>query len=82
MKSKFLIQGRVQGIGFRYWVRRQFGKFNIKGEVWNNEDGTVGVECIGEENEMEKMVKKLNEGPPLARVDKVDILKSNEDKAA
>lgn len=79
-KVKVLVYGRVQGIGFRYWVRGKYKKLGIEGEVWNNEDGTVGAEfsakggsASGREAE-KKMMEYLKKGPPLARVDKVDIL--------
>jgi len=92
-KVKLLIYGKVQGVGFRYWTKRQMKKLGIEGEVWNNEDGTVGVGDIRplkfiknlkskghsplviDREKFGKLVEKLKQGPPLARVDKVDILK-------
>ena len=73
-KVRVLIFGHVQGIGFRYWVKRKYKKLGIEGEVWNNEDGTVGAELEGNKGQIETMMKYFNEGPPLARVNKVDIL--------
>lgn len=79
MKSvKLIIYGQVQGVGFRYWVRGQFKELGIEGEVWNNDDGTVGVEF---QRKMEgsdpsnKLIETLKQGPPLARVEKVVIIK-------
>lgn len=73
-KVEAIIQGQVQGIGFRYWVRRKFEKLGIEGDVWNNEDRTVGVEFSGTEKQNKEMLKLLKQGSPLARVDKVVIL--------
>ena len=72
---KLLIYGRVQGVGFRYWIRGKFKELRIKGEAWNNDDGTVGIEITsGSEPEVEKLLEKIKQGPPLARVTKVVIL--------
>ncbi len=78
MKSvKLIIYGQVQGVGFRYWVRGKFRELGITGEVWNNDDGTVGVEF---QSKMEgsdpsiKLIGLLRQGSPLARVKKVVIL--------
>ena len=42
-KVRLVISGQVQGVGFRYWARGKFKELGIEGEVWNNDDGTVGV---------------------------------------
>lgn len=75
MKTKVLISGQVQGVGFRYWVKGKFKELGLEGEVWNNDDKTVELWCEGEKTAVEKLIKLCHEGPPLARVSKVDILK-------
>ncbi len=77
-KVRVLVQGQVQRVGFRYWTKGKLNKFKIEGEVWNNEDGTVGVEFEGDEKQIEKMMEILKKGPPLAKVRHVDILKLDE----
>ena len=63
-------------MGFRYWIRGKFKELGIEGKVWNNDDGTVGVEVTsGSEPEVKKLLEFLKQGPALARVDKVVILK-------
>jgi acylphosphatase len=42
-KIKLIVSGRVQGVGFRYTTLQAATKFHIKGKVWNNDDGTVGI---------------------------------------
>lgn len=75
--TKLVIFGQVQGVGFRYWLRGKFKELGIEGTVWNNDDGTVGVEfqskSVGSVP-TEKAIELLKQGPPLARVKKVVIL--------
>lgn len=75
--TKLVIFGRVQGVGFRYWLRGKFKELGIEGTVWNNDDGSVGVEfqskSVGSVP-TEKVIEVLKQGPPLARVKKVVIL--------
>ena len=73
-KIRVKVFGRVQGVGFRNWVRRGMEKFGVEGEVWNNDDGTVEGEFEGSAKQNEQMMEYLKKGPPLARVEKVVIL--------
>ncbi|PIP87528.1 acylphosphatase [Candidatus Beckwithbacteria bacterium CG22_combo_CG10-13_8_21_14_all_01_47_9] len=79
MKSvKLLIFGQVQGVGFRYWVRGKMRELGVDGDVWNNDDGTVGVEFKTKpegSDPSNKLMELLKQGPALARVRKVVILK-------
>lgn len=76
---KIKISGRVQGVGFRFWIRGKMRELGIEGEVWNNTDGTVEVEfqskSVGSVP-TRKLIGMLKQGPPLARVTKVTIIKS------
>jgi len=72
---KIIISGRVQGVGFRYWLKGKFMELGIDGKVWNNDDGTVGVEFSAGSDPSKKLLGMLKQGPSLARVDKVTILK-------
>ncbi len=71
-KVKILISGRVQRVGFRYWVKGKLNKLGIRGEVKNLDDGRVAVELEGEDSLVKEMIEKCKEGPPLARVDRVE----------
>ena len=42
-KVKMIVSGRVQGVGFRYFVIISARELGILGRVWNNDDGTVGI---------------------------------------
>jgi acylphosphatase len=73
MAVKLIIYGKVQGVGFRYFVYKNAIKYNIKGYVKNNPDGTVEAWFEGEKENIDKMIELCKKGPEMARVDKVDI---------
>ena len=73
MGIKVIIYGKVQGVGFRNFVYRNAIKYNIKGYVKNNPDGTVEAVFEGEKENIEKMIELCKKGPERARVDKIDI---------
>lgn len=66
------ITGRVQGVGFRYFVQQRAAEFNIKGWVKNERDGSVLVRAQGEEKDVETFLEHLRIGPSMARVLKVE----------
>ena len=66
------ISGRVQGVGFRYWTKRQAKKLGIKGWVRNLPDGKVEVMAQGSEESLQKFKKLLAEGPFIAEVFSLD----------
>jgi acylphosphatase len=72
--TKLVIYGQVQGVGFRYWLKGKFRELEIEGGVWNNTDGTVGVEFSANEAKTRKILAYLKLGPPLAKIKKVAIL--------
>ena len=74
MGVKVIIYGKVQGVGFRNFVYRNALKYNIKGYVKNNPDGTVEAVFEGENENIEKMIELCKRGPERARVDKIDII--------
>src|SRR5579872_2512568 len=68
---KFLITGRVQGVGFRYFADRWASQLGICGYVKNLWDGNVEVYAIGDEAALEALKRQLAEGPRSARVTSV-----------
>jgi acylphosphatase len=66
-----VVSGRVQGVGFRYWVQEEAQGLGLKGWVRNMRDGNVEVEAEGEENALFQFEQKLWRGPVLSRVDDV-----------
>jgi acylphosphatase len=70
--KKFLITGRVQGVGFRYFADRAASQLGISGYVKNLWDGNVEVYAIGTPVLLEELKRQLAEGPRSARITGVD----------
>jgi len=68
----FVISGRVQGVGFRYFAERVANQLGIHGYVKNLDTGSVEVYAIGDENALEQFKRHLAEGPRSARVSGID----------
>ena len=69
---RFLVRGRVQGVGFRWFVEREAHILGIAGWVRNNSDGSVEVQAQGTRDQLLGLRSRLREGPRAARVDAVD----------
>ena len=69
---RFIVRGRVQGVGFRWFVEREAHILKIAGWVRNNSDGTVEVLAQGTRDQLSGLRSRLREGPRAARVDDVE----------
>ena len=69
---RFLVRGRVQGVGFRWFVEREAHMLQVAGWVRNNPDGTVEVLAQGTRDQLAGLRSRLQEGPRAARVDAVE----------
>lgn len=69
----FIVRGRVQRVGFRYFVQEAATREGLHGEVHNLPDGAVDVTAEGESESMERFERKLREGPRASRVDEVAV---------
>lgn len=69
------ITGRVQGVGFRYFVLQKAKEFGITGWVKNSTDGGVIVVAQGEESVLDTFIDFLQIGPTRARVDRISKYK-------
>ncbi|MCB0361123.1 MAG: acylphosphatase [Bdellovibrionales bacterium] len=67
----FLVEGRVQGVGFRAFVRREAKKLKLVGWVRNLKDGQVEILAQGSEESLALLEIKLKEGPEGSRVENV-----------
>ncbi|HNQ60525.1 MAG TPA: acylphosphatase [Bacteroidales bacterium] len=67
------ISGRVQGVGFRYYIFRAAQELRIKGIIKNLPDGKVYIEAEGDPQNIEIFLEKCREGPPLAYVTHIHI---------
>lgn len=68
---RFLVSGRVQGVGFRAATRAQAHTLGLAGHARNLADGSVEVLAQGEAAGLAKLESWLRRGPPLARVEAV-----------
>ena len=71
MVLHFLVKGRVQGVGFRWFVHREASELDLRGWVRNTEDGDVEVVASGEAESLAELRRSLHKGPRGSRVDKV-----------
>ncbi|MWV29411.1 acylphosphatase [Aurantiacibacter rhizosphaerae] len=67
-----IIQGRVQGVFFRDWSVTTARKLNVSGWVRNLPDGTVEAHLEGTDQAVEDLVAAMHDGPPAARVDRIE----------
>ena len=68
----YLIEGRVQGVGFRFFVQRVASDLGLRGTVRNLADGRVEVYAMGEEEALTQLRSQLETGPRLSRVEKIE----------
>jgi acylphosphatase len=69
---RWLIRGRVQGVGFRYFAQRAASALNLAGYVRNLDDGRVEVYAIGPEAKLSELAGMLHRGPRWAEVHAVE----------
>ena len=68
-----VVSGRVQGVGFRYYVLGVARPLNLRGTVRNLPDGSVEVLARGSTSDLESLVAGLRLGPRMARVTDVRL---------
>ncbi len=71
------IDGRVQGVSFRFAARKKAQSLGVKGYVKNQPDGTVFIEAEGEEKQLNEFLKWCYKGPTLAKVMDIEIQENN-----
>ena len=71
--AEIIVEGRVQGIGYRDFVRRRAIGLGLAGYVMNLGDGRVRVHAEGARDVIEELMRQLEKGPPLSRVDGVTV---------
>jgi acylphosphatase len=70
---RYVVTGRVQGVGFRWYVEREARVLGLSGWVRNRQDGSVEVLAAGTNDQLNNLYDKLKQGPRAARVDDVDV---------
>jgi acylphosphatase len=76
LARRFIVRGRVQGVGFRWFVEREAHMLGLAGWVRNNADGSVEVLAMGTSDQLLGLRSRLRHGPRAARVDDVEELEA------
>ena len=71
MVLHFLVQGRVQGVGFRWFVHREASEIGLRGWVRNTEEGDVEIVASGTPDSLGDLRASLRRGPRGSRVDRI-----------
>ena len=74
--------GRVQGVGFRYFVWREAESLGLDGWVRNRADGTVETLALGSVHDLDRFQNRLEEGPRWSRVTSVAVSEEPDEKVS
>lgn len=72
-RVRIIVHGRVQGVGFRAYSEATAARLGLTGYVTNRTDGTVEIVVDGEDNAVDQLVARARSGPPMARVDRIEV---------
>lgn len=68
------VTGRVQGVGFRYTTKILADRLGVTGAVWNEADGSVGIEAVAEDAVMDTFIAAIKKSPsPAGRVARLTV---------
>jgi acylphosphatase len=70
---RFLVSGRVQGVGFRYFTQDIARREGLTGLVRNLHDGRVEIVAEGDAAAVDRLEHAIRQGPPHARVEHVEV---------
>ena len=73
VRAHIYVSGMVQGVFFRWHTKEEADKHGVKGWVRNLPDGRVEALLEGEKEAVEAVIEFCRRGPPLARVEKVEV---------
>ena len=76
---RYLVSGRVQGVGFRWWVRGKAMDLGLGGWVRNLSDGRVEIVAGGEDEALTVLEDGLQHGPRFAHVESVEKVEIQDD---
>ncbi len=72
--KQITVHGRVQGVGFRYFVEHVGNRMGLRGNVRNCPDSTVEIIVEGDAGKIADFIRQVEKGPSLARVQRVEIV--------
>ncbi len=76
---RFRIEGRVQGVGYRWWTLGEARRLGLQGWVRNRQDGSVEALAIGDRTAIEALRQRCLSGPPGAAVSAVHAEPAEDD---
>ncbi len=79
IKKHLVISGKVQGVGFRYWMKQLAINYKISGWVRNKLFGDVEALIIGQEKDIQKLINHCKIGPRYSKVQDIRISDNNEE---
>ena len=79
---RFLVRGRVQGVGFRWFVQKAAAELAIDGYTANLDDGSVEVYAVGSADKLNELAGRLHIGPRLADVRGEDVAEAALEKTS
>jgi acylphosphatase len=75
LRLEAVVRGRVQGVGFRYFVMREARRLGVAGWVANEHDGSVRAVAEGPAPALDRIEQLLRTGPPGAVVEAVSLVR-------
>jgi len=78
VRQGYVVTGRVQGVGFRYWTRETAMRLGLGGHVRNRLDGAVEAHVVGSPERVRAFEEALWRGPPAARVEDVTPIEGDQ----
>ena len=72
-RAHIFIEGRVQGVSYRWWTKKTANDLGLTGWVRNLEDGRVEVIAEGKEDQVNQLIELIKKGPRFSKVHKVDV---------
>jgi acylphosphatase len=78
----YQVEGRVQGVGFRWYVQREAAELGLRGWVRNTTDGHVEAVAAGSPEQIEELEAALQRGSRGSRVDRIRIHNLQDEEAA
>lgn len=75
-KNRYIVYGRVQGVGFRRFARNCANEYSIGGYVRNLPDGNVEIEAIGEPLQIRYFLEKIAQGSWFSDVENIEEINS------
>ena len=70
---QIVVHGRVQGVGFRFFVRETGMRLGLTGNVCNREEGRVEIIVEGRPDHIAEFIREVEKGPPASRVVRIDV---------